>query len=483
MGLFDAIGDAASSAVDAVGDGIDKAADAGRYLAKQVREAPSAIAHGASDALKGARELGGKVARAGEAALKTGAHIAAEGARLIGRGVTAAGKWAWKHKGEIGFWVGTTALMLAIPVSGGASGALAGGLMAARGAAIAAKVAQAGRVGMTAVKIARTGATAVAGARTAMAATKAGTAAAHAGSMVRAGRIALGGTKVGRAMIAAQRPVNAAGMTIGGINFADTANRYRQGSASGKDLALAGLGVAPTGVLGFKAFAARRAARANTKAAEVATRRLDDVAANASGAKDEVAHIASVAPIANAPKTAGAAADARERAVGTVNKAVELRNRAAITRSSGANADGAISATSLADELDDVAVRASSARVRAAQAEELAPADLTPVARAAKDRLERAEQVAVRAKREVRMLAARQQRAERAEEAAESVQGTLGATAMHAGLINNAVKSSREGGSTWSLTDYTVVRTITGILMGRNAKGPVGAAAAPAGAR
>lgn len=471
VGLFDSVTDAVGSAARKVGDAVSNPARTVRDIADKVERAPDAISRGARDAIKGARQLAAPVIKKGEAVARSAKVAAEQGVKSLGKGAAAVGKWAWDNKADIGFWAGTTALMLAVPVSGGASGALAGGLMAARGAAIAARVAQAGRAGATAVRAARLGAAAVRGAKGAVEATRAGQAVVRGGGAIRSARVALGGTKVGKAMIKAQGPVNAVAMTAGGANFADVANKYRKGKAGTKELALATLGVAPTGVLGFKSLAARRAARVNAKAADVAARRLDDVAASAAGAREEVARVASVAPRAVHPTTARAATEATEQAAGTAGKAAELRQRAVITRANPRQAEEAISAQTLADELDDVAVRAQSAKLRAEQAEIAAPSELTPAARAAKERLERAEAVATRARSEVRGLATKQARAETVEDAAEKVQTTLGTTAMHANLANNALIASRERSSSgWSLTDTTIARTLVTIMLGHNAK-------------
>ncbi len=449
MGLFDSIKHAASSVADKVGDGIDKAKKTVSSIAKKVEEAPAAIAHGASQALDGAKELGRNFVKDPVGTIKSGAKQAVEGARKIGtkvvEGAKQVGQWAWKNKADIGFWVGTTALMLAVPVSGGASGALAGGLMAARGAAIAAKVAQAGRVGMTAVKVARAGASAVQAAKGAIGATKVGTQLAKVGSAVHAGRVALGGTKVGKAMIAAQKPVTAASTVIAGVNFADTSRKFAKGEAGVKDMALASLGFAPTGVGAVRGLAARRAANASEKAADVALKSIDDVAAKAADATGEVAHVATVAPRVDAPITAGVAAEARDQAWSTADKAVQLRQRAAVTTRS-ADAEGAISASTLKRELDEVAAKARTARVKAGEAEDLAPAELTPAATLARERLDDAGHVAARASDRISVLATKQQRADAVADGAEKLEEAIGTAGLHVNIINNGLKSANEHG-------------------------------------
>lgn len=480
MGLLDSIGDAASSVRRTVRDGVSSAVGAARKLRDTVDDARDDVARGASQALDGAAKLGpiAKAATAPARAAIDGMKLVDRAASYAAEGVKAAGRWAWKNKAEVGFWAATTALVLAVPVSGGASAALAGGLMAGRGAAIAARVAKAGHVGLTAVKAAKAGATAVRGARGAVGATKFGAAAARGGGAIHNARVALGATKVGRGMIAAQRPVNMAATTVAGANLADVVVRYSKGTASNKDVALATLGVAPAGILTFKGIAARRAARANAKAAEVATRKLDDVAASAAGAKDEVAAVARGAPAVNAPKTAGAAASAHERAGGTLEKAAELRHRATITARS-VDADEAISARTIAKELDVVEQRAATAGAQARAAEDLAPAELTPAATAARQRLERAEDVAARAKRQVQGLAVKQERAERVVDGAERTSDVVGSTALHANIVNNATLAAAEKPSSgWSLTDGSLLRGIAASLLARNNRA---ALAMPAG--
>lgn len=473
MGLFDSIKDAASSVVDKVGDGIDKAKKTVSSIARKVEEAPAALAHGASQALDGAKELGRNFIKDPVGTITSGAKQAVEGAKQIGRkvvqGAKVAGEWAWKNKADIGFWVGTTALMLAVPVSGGASGALAGGLMAARGAAIAAKVAQTGRVGMTAVKVAKAGAGAVSAARGAIGATKVGAALSKTGSAVHAGRVALGGTKVGKAMIAAQKPVTAASTVIAGVNFADTSRRFAKGEAGVKDMALASLGFAPTGVGAVRGMAARRAANASEKASEVvlAAGKLDDLTAKAAGATDDVAHVATVAPRVDAPMTAGVAAEARDQAASTVEKAVRLRQRAAVT-SRSADADDAISATTLKRELDEVAAKARTARAKAGEAEDLAPAELTGAATLARERLDDAGTMAARASDDITALATTQRRADALADGAETLKDAIGTTGLHVNNINNGLKSMHEQGG-WSLTDGSLARGLTSWLLGRNA--------------
>ena len=471
MGLFDSIKNAASSVADKVGDGIDTAKKTVSSIAKKVEEAPAAIAHGAGQALEGAKEIGKKLVKDPIGTIKSGAKQAVEGAKNIGskiaEGAKVAGKWAWKNKADIGFWVGTTALMLAVPVSGGASGALAGGLMAARGAAIAAKVAQAGKVGMAAVKVAKAGAGAVQAARGAIGATKAGAALARTGTAVHAGRVALGGTKVGKAMIAAQTPVTAASTVIAGVNFADTSRKFAKGEAGVKDMALATLGFAPTGVGAVRWAAAKRATNASEKAADVIVNSADDVAVKAAGATDDVGHVAAVAPKVDAPITAGVAAEARDEAASTLDKAVRLRERAAVT-SRSAQSDDAISATTLKREVDELAATARTARVKAGEAEDLAPAELTGAATLARERLDDAGNVAARASDKITVLATTQRRADAVADGAESLKDAIGTAGLHAGIINNGVKSVNEHGG-WSLTDGSFARGIMSLLLTRNA--------------
>ncbi|MCW2920239.1 MAG: hypothetical protein JWL76_113 [Thermoleophilia bacterium] len=468
MGLFDSIKHAASSVADKVGDGVDAAKKTVHTIAKKVEEAPAAIAHGAHHAVEGVKELGRNFVKDPIGTIKSGAKQAVEGAKKIGHkvaeGAKVAGKWAWKNKADIGFWVGTTALMLAVPVSGGASGALAGGMMAARGAAIAAKL---GKAGVAAAKIAKAGATAVNASKGALAATRTGAALAKTGKAVHAGRVALGGTKVGKAMMAAQKPVTAASTVIAGVNFADTSRKFAKGEAGVKDMALATLGFAPTGVGAVRWAAAKRATNASEKAADVIVNSADDIAVKAAGATDDVGHVAAVAPRVDAPKTAGVAAEARDQAATTADKAVRLRQRAAVTSRSG-EADDAISATTLKREVDELAATARTARVKAGEAEDLAPAELTGAATLARERLDDAGNIAARASDKITVLATTQRRADVVADSAEKVKGAIGTAGLHAGIVNNGLKSLDDKTS-WSLTDGSFARGIMSLLLARNA--------------
>lgn len=472
MSLFDSIKDAASSFADAAGDSIADAKRTMGDIARAVERVPAKLATGAAQALNGAAKLGRDFAKDPVGTIRSSVPQAIEGAKRIGRtaldGLKQAGEWAWEHKGQIGFWTGTAALLLAVPLSGGATGALAGGMMAARGAAIAAKVAQSGRIGATAVKLAKAGASAVSSARSAIAGTKVGAVAERAGAAVHAGRVAFGGTRIGKTMIAAQKPVTAASTVLAGVNFADTTRRYAKGEASNKDLVLATLGFAPTGVGVVRGAAARRAAQANAKASAVVTRKLDVVAQKAADASQEAAHVAFVAPRVAAPRTAGVAAEAREEAADTVGKAIELRQRTALT-TRAPDADDAISATSLSRELDDVASQARSARESASHAVDLAPTELIPSVRRVRAELDDAQAVASRAKQAIQGLATQQRRADFVADGAEKLEDAIGTTALHAGIINNGLKSVDEQGSGVSLTDGAFVRGITSWLLGRNA--------------
>jgi hypothetical protein len=411
-------------------------------------------------AAKGAAELAHDFKNDPGGTLKKIGHQAVEGAKSVG-------KWAWKNKAQIGFWVGTTALMLAVPVSGGASGALAGGMMAARGAAIATKLAQAGRVGAAAVKAARVGAGALNAVRGAMGGTRAAGALAKAGSLVHDGRVALGATKVGKAMMAASKPVNTALNGIVGANLADTSVKFARGEASGKDLALATLAAAPLGIAGVRGVAARRAASTNAKAARVATKGLDQVASKAAGASDDAAQLARIAPGANAPQTAGVASAARDEAAGTIAKAQQVRAQTAVAGRRVSPTTSNVNTTNLVGELDDVAARAGAARARAVDAEHLAPTELASVARHARTRLDAVEATAQRTRNQVATLARRQQAADLVVDTslvAETTAGNVG-TAVY--TANNVGAAARERSEGFSMTDGSVAKNLFSILLGR----------------
>jgi hypothetical protein len=465
VGLISSISHVAHS----VGHVIAHPKEAAQDLEQKVQDAPSNIAHGAHDALLGAKYLGTQaIHKAHEGAVAfqhdpIKATIA--GAKLLGKGAKEAGKWSWHHKAEIGFWVGTTALLMAVPVSGGASGALAGGMMAARGAAIAARVAEAGRAGATAVKLARAGATAVRAAKEATAATKFGRAAAVTGRATYKGREWLGASRGGKLMLKAEKPVMAVSTGLAGVNLADTSVQYTRGKASKKDLAFAALGFAPTGVGTVRALAARRAATANVKAAEVASDRLGVVANKAADATHEAAHVAAAAPRVNAPQTANAAAAAQEDALGTVHQAVRLRQRTELTQETE-HASDAISATSLQRELDHVANRATVAKQHADTARELAPDALTPAASAASDQLDEVAAIAAGTRNEIAGLAKTQRRADLVERGAEKVKTAVGTTSLHANMVNNGMLVSRDHRN----AESAFARNVGFWLLGRNAR-------------
>jgi hypothetical protein len=443
--------------------------EAAEDLERKVRAAPSHIAHAAHDAVVGAKYLGTQAvhkAHDGAVAFRHDPIKATiDGTKLLGHAAKAAGKWSWHHKAEIGFWVGTTALLMAVPVSGGASGALAGGMMAARGAAIAARVAEAGRAGATAVKLARAGATAVRSAKEATAATKFGRAAAATGKASYKGREWLGATRGGKAMLKAEKPVMAVSTGLAAVNLGDTTNRYVHGKADKKDLALAALGLAPTGVGAVRFAAAKRAAGANVKASEVAEAGIGKAVDKAGDATDDVAHVAHVAPRVNAPMTADVAASAKVEARSTVDKAVHLKERVALTQRSE-QADGAISATTLQRELDDVANRASTAGRHAGTAGELAPEELTPAARAAEHRLDDAAAIAQETKLQIADLAKTQRRADLVERGADKVKSAVGTTSLHANMVNNGMLVSRDHHS----AESAFARNIGFWFLGRNAR-------------
>jgi len=368
------------------------------------------------------------------------------------------GKWAWEHKVDIGFWAGTSALMLAAPLSGGASGALAGGMMAARVASVGARVASLGRGGAAAVSAARTGAAAINTAKTALGATKVARGAKVVSNVTHDARLALGRTKLGKGMLRVgeplQKPLMLAGGGAAGANLADTIQAYSHGKASVKDLALSGLAVTGLGAMGIKALAARRAAGASAKAAAKVSPKLDAIADRTVDASEKVKAVASRAPAIRAPQTAGAARAAGDTADSAADLALALRRRAALTTQT-AKADGAISATTLKRQLDDVAGRARSARGHAADAEDLSGnTPLTETAKVAKTELDDAAAIAARGSKDIRRLAGKQQRADTVAKVADQTAakvGTAGAQASLATNTTNAVEhygKKRADGST-----------------------------------
>ena len=145
-----------------------------------------------------------------------------------------------------------------------------------------------------------------------------------------------------------------------------------------------------------------------------------------------------------------------------------------------ATAEGAISASTLKRELDEIAVKARSARTKAGEAEDLAPAELTGAATLARERLDDAGAVAARASDEIAVLATTQRRADLVAEGAEKLEGAIGTTALHASNLNNMLKSlhERSGGST--LSEGSLAKGIASWLLGRNARLVPAVAPAPA---
>jgi hypothetical protein len=266
------------------------------------------------------------------------------------------------------------------------------------------------------------------------------------------------------------------GTVVGGANFADTTYKYSKGTASGKDLALSALGIAPTAAIGVKGVAARRSAYMNAKAARTAADRVEDLTANAASIKQEADAIARVAPGVNAPKAARAAAETGERVGGTLRSLEDMGTRMSRTTRAVGRTD-AISASRLRDQADEVIASTSSARAHASELEQLVPDALTPAAQAAKERLAYVERVAADVKRNVEWLAVKQQSADRVADQAERVKDALGTTALHAGNVNNATKSVRERSDQgWSLTDGSLARGVVTWGLNRNAR-PVTAGA------
>lgn len=453
MDPFDSIKEHVKTAAHSISSTVSTAVKTTtKRVADAVERAPAAISSGARQAVDAVKQL----AKDPKATMQR----AAEGAKELG-------KAAWKHRGAIGFWVGTASLLLAVPITGGASGAVAGGLAATRGAAIAARIAQTGKLGSAAVHAARTGAAAVQGIRGAFGGTKAAAALTKAGSAIHSGRVALGATKVGTAMNAASKPVNLAFNGIIGANFAETSIKYARGDASGKDLALATLAATPLAITGVRSVASRSAAHANAKAARVATKGLDSVASTASGASDKAAHVASVAPRMNAPKTAGRAAAAHDEAIGSVVKAQQVRSAAAAAGHRVSPTGSNINTTHLVNELDDVAARVGSARSQAMHAEQLAPSELAVTARQARARLDAAERVANTTRDRVAVLAQRQKAADNVVGSSDAAKATVDNVGTYVYTANNASAAAKERHAPLSMTDGSLAKNLAWILLGR----------------
>lgn len=464
MSLFGSIGHAFTSAATTV---THAATSTVHTVAHAATTAEHSVAHAATSTVH-------STAHAVSSAEHTVAHAAGATAHAVGTAGAVAGKWAWHNKAEIGLWVGTTALMAAIPMTGGASGALAGGLLAARGATIAARVASAGRVGATAVRLASAGAEALRGASVVA---KGASIARKSGTAIRGARLALGATKAGRAVAATSKPLMVASTALGGANVADDVIKLSRGHGSLKSLALDSVGLIPAGGALAKSAATRSAARAERAAASAVAERLPEVEASAAAARSSVidavqaanaadkgaAVTAAIAPIDSARATANVA---RARAATRLTEAVPNAPKsdpAALTRQLASVESSARSAiTELSSNLPDAG--------RAAEQ-----------ARQATQELEHARATSRELRHYVESAAAKTQRLERTADIAATTGDAAGTTAAGARIVDTAshlssAQSGNHGNGTFGSDIFSLARTTLGLGLTRNAKGAVATA-------
>ena len=449
-----AVSNVRRAADDAVKTTKATVADVARTVTKEVGHAAS----GAKQAVEGVQAAVHKVAGdAGKAAASIDSTVkqgisdskAALNKVVPGAGDVASnvGGWLWENKGEIGFWVGTSALIAATPLSGGASTAAAGGLMAARGAALATKVAEAGKVGATAMKLARSAADAVQGARGAAAATKVGGAVVNANKGVAGARLALGQTGVGKGLIAAQKPIGAAALGLGVVNLAETAGKVHDGTANVGDLALSAIGVVPGVAATAKGVAARQATKVDKAAADIVADKLGGVASSTAAASRQVHAIAHGAPdaVAATPAArivadvAGSAADTA-RAADLVRREASTAAAAATTPNAvagGAAAAPVVRATDLKQQVDTVIGQTGAVRQRLEAARAIAPAELAPVTSSALAQLDHAVSGAEHASDQLAGLATTSARANAIADAAAATKQVGDVTAGYADYVAN----------------------------------------------
>ena len=434
-----------------------------KSVVEPVAHAVTAVVHGAGEAAHAGIEAvhaGAKlVTKAGHAVAKA----VGNGVETARKGAGAIGRWAWENKAEIGLWVGSAALLAAIPVTGGASGALAGGLLAGRVGLVAARVASAGRIGATAVRAARTGVSLLRSARTAATGTRAGAGAARvvarAGSGLHTRRIALGGTTAGRAMIAARVPLGIAGTSIAAVNLVDHGHQATKGKGSIGQIALDVLGLIPSAGLLVRSIASRRAAASVANAVESVSERapaVEGVARRALDNVDELADSARVIDPSAVRQQVGATARTAERVLDDGSLAVSGSDE---LRDVGARLDAVARSARAAREQLQVARIADPALTRAPVADAVA-GDLTSLT----DLAEGSRDVVARAV--VRTVQLEQQ-AVRAQRVGAIAGDASTGTRLVANTNRLADGRSRDGED---LTRFSIGSTLLGLFLRRNAR-------------
>jgi hypothetical protein len=340
-------------------------------------------------------------------------------------------------------------------MTGGASGALEGALIAGRGAALAAKVAEAAEAGGTVARVAEGG----------LQAARAG------GAAIRGARMALGATKAGATVAKAGPVLNPLLTGIGVANFGDQAQKFARGKGSAKDLALSTLGLLPLGGKITGALARRGAAKVESQALETAATKLSAVESKTIAARASANEAARLAPTADATEaaasasktiegTAGTARDVREGAVARIHE-VGPTGEAAVVRDLRGKVAAVEERTAAA--LDDV----RSARTAL-------PGEADVVAGSAEEQLAAAQRLAQETHQQIAAAADKASLLEgRANVAARAEQAT-GTTASAAGFANawHNIETSRKGQAS-NYDKAALPRIALGMFLGRNARGPV----------
>lgn len=394
-----------TAAKDPVGSAVSAVKKAGEVATSAAERVEKAGRGAVEGARKGAKALGEKIERDGIG------KTLVEGAQVVG-------KAAWQHKAEIGMWVGTAALLAAIPVTGGASGAVAGGLMATRAGMLAAKV-------PGAVRAAQAGAKMVSGTRKAADAIRPLRAA---GDALHKGRLAVGATRAGKAAERAVNPLANVATALGAVNVADQTVKLARGDEGGswKSLGLGVLGLVPGAMQARRGLASVKAARVEKAAARTVRKELPEVREKAAEALRTTDRIANRAPAklepvkADASRAVAVAARAEQKAVERL-------------RVAGRRNDSGAEIAEIKQSVDQVVRAARVGKEQAARAVPVAPTSANTVTR----KLEAAETKASRVSEKLeRQLHKREELAE-VMDTATKIEGKALNASAGANIVNN----------------------------------------------
>lgn len=451
MGLFGAVTGAIGDVAGTVTRAASSATHAVSQVGTSVARASSSIARAAvDDATRGARIVGSAVQKA---------------APVVANAAKATGTWAWDHKLEIGMWVGTAALLAAVPMTGGASTAAVAGIWGARAAAIGARVATAGRVGATAVRAAQAGAAVVRGSTAARIM-------GGAGGAVRGARLALGATRVGRGVAASARPLGVAATGLSAVSFVDEARKLATGGGGSlRSLALSGIGLIPAIGSGAKSLAGRAAARAEVRAAETVASKLAVVDRSAARIDD------AAAAVARGTREASVASAVQQDAAKAVAVARAARYKATTRLVDEMPTAAGADAATLGGELRQIEKAADAAARNAARVRTGAVSGgggtTAPVSAAAtvERELARTRDVAREARRVVERNAVTVERMQKAEQAVVATAETTKVANRYLGAANSYanMRVNQSRGRNTSADAFGLARSLLGIGLARNA--------------